>query len=241
MIEATTGPRAGGDARSMRRAAFWGCAVALLIIATGMAVIVWTESSRYPGSRDSAVRWHSNALFGLTEIGLMSLYGFPVWAAATLAASLVKRYRAGALTALLFGVCYMGTFAVAGLASPSVYGLVQVPRIVGRAAQRGELVIAALGKYHKDHGEYPESLGELVPQYLKEIPQTGIGIAPEFLYTLPGDDNDLSGVEGLFSYDLWVDRAGLFNHLHYWPEGNYPERVPGAAIERVGQWGLVHE
>ncbi len=234
-------PPANLPPRALRRAVCWGCATALAIVVVGMTLIIWTESSAFPGSPESARAWHSNGLSILITIGMYSFFGFPAWAVATLAASLAKRYRAGAYTALQFGACFVGTFTVVGFASPGIYTSIQVPLIVRRVSHHGEPIIAALERYHSDHGEYPPSLDGLVPNYLTAVPRTGIGVDPEFQYTLPGGDNDLSGVDGLFSYDLWVGRAGLFNHIHFWPEGNYPERVPGAAIQTVGRWGLVHE
>jgi hypothetical protein len=52
------------------------------------------------------------------------------------------------------------------------------------ARSRAETVIAAVDQYHKDKGEYPQTLQNLVPVYLAEIPKPRI--APGRFYYLGG-------------------------------------------------------
>lgn len=49
-------------------------------------------------------------------------------------------------------------------------------------ASRGDQIVAALEKYKATHGEYPDELGILVPEYLKSIPSTGIYCDSHFRY-----------------------------------------------------------
>jgi len=54
--------------------------------------------------------------------------------------------------------------------------------------RRGNLIINATKKYHKEKGEYPSSLDSLVPKYLNEIPKVKmfIGKDRDFKYNLYG-------------------------------------------------------
>lgn len=53
--------------------------------------------------------------------------------------------------------------------------------------QRGNLIVNALDAYYKEHGNYPLSLGELVPAYINEIPVVITG--QEYEYVLLEPDN----------------------------------------------------
>ncbi len=46
--------------------------------------------------------------------------------------------------------------------------------------KRAQVIIDALAHYHTDHKAYPQTLAELVPTYLPEIPKTTFG--EEFVY-----------------------------------------------------------
>lgn len=49
------------------------------------------------------------------------------------------------------------------------------------ARQRAELVIAAVDRYYTEHGNYPATLADLIPDYLAEIPSPRI-VPSEFDY-----------------------------------------------------------
>jgi hypothetical protein len=42
--------------------------------------------------------------------------------------------------------------------------------------QNGNQIIHALNEYHVDHGQYPKSLAELCPKYLRELPRATWGL-----------------------------------------------------------------
>ncbi len=44
-----------------------------------------------------------------------------------------------------------------------------------KALKAGDTIIAALGRFHAEHGVYPQDLSELVPRYLESIPVTAWG------------------------------------------------------------------
>lgn len=49
---------------------------------------------------------------------------------------------------------------------------------------RAEIVIDGLSRYYTDHGTYPESLRDLVPDYLPSVPRSSMGFIPrKFRYS----------------------------------------------------------
>ncbi len=68
------------------------------------------------------------------------------------------------------------------------------PPGVGEKAEKGyaasKPVIAALEKYRNDHGAYPESLTELVPDYLPAAPTKTEDL--DFFYSSTGDSYQFS-------------------------------------------------
>jgi len=102
--------------------------------------------------------------------------------------------------------------------------------------QRAEPLIAALDQYHNEEGEYPDSLQDLVPKYLSEIPQAGLARCPEFHYWKPkkpvGDWKDVG-------YELDVDlgiRDIYFRRMFYWPSHRYPESKGYFIREPIDDW-----
>lgn len=105
------------------------------------------------------------------------------------------------------------------------------------ASARAQPLINAIEQYRADKGALPAELGDLVPQYLSAIPNTGMTAYPKFYYR-----NHEKRIEGaLFhSYEFGIHtNYGLsFDRFYYWPENNYP---PSSSIERIGNWAYLHE
>ena len=55
-----------------------------------------------------------------------------------------------------------------------------------RTTARGNVIVAALRKYHNEHGGYPSELAELCPVYLTTVPQATWGLG-EWIYRREGD------------------------------------------------------
>jgi hypothetical protein len=100
---------------------------------------------------------------------------------------------------------------------------------------RGQPIIDALEAYLKDKGQYPDSLHDLVPEYLEGIPTTGLAGYPEYQFRMLGQKTP---------YELFVqlDNSSPVNNdtprFYYWPinrEGfeypKYHKLSPG-----VGEW-----
>ena len=109
-----------------------------------------------------------------------------------------------------------------------------------RASEHGDTIVWALSKYRDDTGEYPGSLGKLVPVHLDQIPYTGLVGYPEFTYRK--GYNDLRQVENSFELRISCPSGGInFDRFIYWPSERYPDRIQGNGIEKIGSWVYVHE
>jgi hypothetical protein len=58
-----------------------------------------------------------------------------------------------------------------------------------RLAQRSRPLVTAIRQFETKYGNPPDELSQLVPEFLNEVPKTGIGAYPEYEYqALPDKD-----------------------------------------------------
>ena len=140
--------------------------------------------------------------------------------------------------ALLFCVIYLlGYLCYPGL------GFAWPLRRAGleKSAVRARPLVAAIGKFQREKKRAPHNLQELVPRYLPAIPSTGMAVYPKFEYST----REQKGARAKFqSYQLQVvTSAGLLklDTFYYWPEGDYPARMSGERVERIGTWAYLHD
>jgi hypothetical protein len=134
-----------------------------------------------------------------------------------------KRYRRYAGLSLALAVIFVFCYAL-GLGLDLALRWEQLEQI----PDRGQPLVDEIRAYEKKNGHPPGSLDELVPEYLAVIPETGIGVWPQFFYRT-GDPNSCEGNEWILMVDLPCVMG--FDHLKYLPRQNYPE---GSAL--VGNW-----
>jgi hypothetical protein len=109
-----------------------------------------------------------------------------------------------------------------------------------QAGLRGQPIISALAAYRRERGDYPEELQSLVPQYLSEIPSTGLLRYPEFEYRKGEKANHLA--EGTYKLRIFCPIFVLnFDEFIYQPAEDYPKRICGNRVERLGRWAYVHD
>ena len=108
------------------------------------------------------------------------------------------------------------------------------------ASVRAIPLIVAIENYRFDNGKPPAKLSDLMPQYLRAIPATGMAAHPNFYYY-----SDTKRPEGatFHSYEVGVQTPfGLsFDRFYYWPENNYPKTSRSGRVERIGDWAYLHE
>lgn len=164
----------------------------------------------------------------------------PVWlfGAIVLPATLIiaaVRSRRIELAAAAMGVCLLmwGTKEPAQqLVQWSVY------RGLSTVAKSGAPITRALEQYHAERGAYPETLEDLIPKYLREVPDTRLAAFPEFEYFRSTDNQNPKG------YDLSVSFSrGLFDFsaYQYWPHQDYPRDWPRTSPEIVGTWAIYYD
>jgi hypothetical protein len=149
----------------------------------------------------------------------------------------VPKVRHACLYVVAAGIIIFAMFLIAGktVGLKTIEEFFMVPHETFEpVVQRGQPLIDAIESYHKDRGEYPTSLQELVPAYLKGIPNTELAGFPEFLY-----EKGNAAIPYKITVDLspWPKPAGDYakKELMYWPTGNdkYPFTKFGF---RVGKW-----
>jgi hypothetical protein len=145
---------------------------------------------------------------------------YPLSAMAVLLMLLIRpRWRSPGLI-ILIGL--VGGFLIMPLATQWAYG--KRVRLVLKVPARAQPLISALGRYKRDHGEYPPDLSALVPKYLKRIPPTGLAAYPEFQYTAADDR---------FSLKVTAAMVLRFDYLLYSSAGDYHAYGPPGRIEQV--------
>lgn len=109
---------------------------------------------------------------------------------------------------------------------------------------RMDPLIAALERYHSDHGRYPGKLDALTPQYLTSLPELssplygdarGIGVGYEYSTQNGGASFALfSQVSGV--YDRAYQVTGMFEYVRYESPGySLPPGEP-EPYARIGRW-----
>lgn len=98
-------------------------------------------------------------------------------------------------------------------------------------ASRAANVTAAIDAYRNATGSYPDNFDVLVPDFLEELPRTGLHRPREFYY-------EPRGADARESYQLVVRLRGIwfdFNHVRYQPELGDPRNLRRNE-RRVGEW-----
>jgi hypothetical protein len=108
--------------------------------------------------------------------------------------------------------------------------LAQLP---GRAAP----LVAAISAYEKANRHPPAELKDLVPEYIANIPWTGLSVCPQYQYRVFTEKGDspwelsIPSSQGFLNWDVFF----------YWPTKKYPREIYGGLVEPIGAWAYVHE
>lgn len=124
-------------------------------------------------------------------------------------------------------------------------------------AERSRPLIDAIGAFERAEGRPPASLDELVPLYLSEVPTTGMGAYPRYIYRgssaanpqAEGNQPDSARLEqrGPRQENRWSLSVSCpsgmlnFDTFSHWPLNNYPDTFDGSRLERIGDWAYGHE
>ncbi len=141
----------------------------------------------------------------------------------------------------------VGTFATVAILAMSLSGWARTAAFA-RTARSAEPLIVALRAFTRDKGRAPESLDELVPNYIERVPSVFHpagrfdyrrhegGLNPADVATQEPLDTGpwslfLRCGQGVLNFDVFV----------YWPTEQYPRHMYGGIVEPVRTWAYVHE
>jgi hypothetical protein len=178
----------------------------------------------------------SNLLIAFSTIAIMPvLIAFPIGVAG-IACLIIKPFRAFAWRCIVVSV----SMTLVLFLMPR-WGEEQRMAGLKQAAERGAPLIEAIRRYEAQHGQPPQRLNQLVPQYIGEIPPTGVRMAPQF--ELISDPEILNS---LYSKNPWVLSVNCavgwsFDAMYYYPRQNYPDRIYEGPTERIGDWIYVYD
>lgn len=147
-----------------------------------------------------------------------------------------------------------GRFALVWAISIAVtLGVAQIPgfafvdaRLPGlvRVMESSQPLVAAIEQYRKDHGEFPRSLELLIPDYLSEIPKTGVPVRQEFSYMVGRKPHsDVIGCEADYELTVYLPMEFIAQSSpDEWRRCPGPVRMVNATEEpltRVGDWVIL--
>jgi hypothetical protein len=195
------------------------------------SVCIWS-TPRFLGS----VAQPLLTISGLTKFAVVAAVPASVYFAVT---SVIYRKTKGELvrrsSKSLACICFVGLSIVAFGSSMLVRH-----RAFVHASLVGDRIVQALTRYRNDRGEYPEHLKQLVPDFIGNVPYTGMIGYPEFSYK--NGYNDIQINPDGYELRINCSSGGInFDRFIYWPSETYPERIQGNGVERIGTWAYVHE
>ena len=107
-------------------------------------------------------------------------------------------------------------------------------------AERSRPLVNALQSYEAQFGHPPQTLEELVPNFIPKVPKTGLGAYPKYEY-VAGDEAKRFD-DNPWALYVFTPSGGInFDQFLYFPRQNYPKRGYGGWLERIGDWAYVHE
>jgi len=113
-----------------------------------------------------------------------------------------------------------------------------------KVSGRSQPIIEAIHAFKKGNNRWPSTLDDLVPEFLADVPHTGLAAYPDYTY-----HSRTEGNEYIFNREynnpwvlvIYVIHGFNFDKMLYFPDQDYPERGYGGWLERMGDWAYVHE
>ena len=111
---------------------------------------------------------------------------------------------------------------------------------VATIAEQGGVIVAAIADYRASLGRYPDTMEDLVPEYLQSVPTVQMESLrhSEFEYRPASAESAFRGYRLSVLTPRWFLN---FDELFYWPEEDYPDTLGRERIERIGKWAYRHE
>lgn len=108
-------------------------------------------------------------------------------------------------------------------------------------AERSMPLVHAIERYVGDTGSPPTTLEALVPEYINEVPNTGLRGYPAYQYEVGPDHERWYGNPWVLYVETPNGRF-TFDKFLYLPLQNYPAgRAYSGWLEPIGRWAYVHD
>lgn len=108
-------------------------------------------------------------------------------------------------------------------------------------AIRSQSLIQAIENFERNNSSPPQSLEDLVPNYLSTIPSTGMMAYPKYRYHV-GDEAKEKYAGNPWALSVFTPSGGInFDLMLYFPNQNYPTHGYGGTLQPIGDWTYVHE
>jgi MFS family permease len=106
-------------------------------------------------------------------------------------------------------------------------------------AARSVPLVQAIETYEHEKGAPPGALDDLVPEYLAEVPRTGMSAYPTYEYA-PGPGYYCSDNTS-WNISILVGDVLNWDMFFYCPGQDYPAKAGGDPVEVIGAWAYLHE
>lgn len=147
----------------------------------------------------------------------------------------LRRYRITGLKILLAGAIYL----IIGIGGIRLSVNVRHNGFVD-LAQRSRPLVSAIQQFDTKYGKPPANLEQLVPEFLPNVPPTGIGAYPNYEYVAVPDQVTYEGNPWILK--VRTPSGGMnWDMFLYFPKQNYPKAGYGGWLERIEDWAYVHE
>jgi len=109
-----------------------------------------------------------------------------------------------------------------------------------RLAERSTPLVTAIRAYESKYGAPPPALAKLVPEFLPEVPRTGMRAYPIYRYYAGPVASKCDGNPWVL--EVSTPSGGInFDTFIYFPLQNYPKTGYGGYLEPIRDWAYVHE
>ncbi|MGA3143943.1 MAG: hypothetical protein ABSF10_13115 [Verrucomicrobiota bacterium] len=103
---------------------------------------------------------------------------------------------------------------------------------------RGRPLVAAIKQFQAKNGAPPGRLGELVPDFIPAIPDTGVAAYPKYEFVRKPDPAKYDGNPWVLFVNISTDDL-MQDLLIFYPNQNYPTRPQVASARRFGDWAKI--
>lgn len=212
------------------RSLWWlaGVAAAGLIVPTMIGAVTglldyYPIGAVLPGGLGFRLTGTLAAIGGIAVLAVLTgiAYAFLAWS-----------WRPFVLSTIMFGAMIFGFY-------PGVAAHFYLRNeAFGLLAARSADLVHAIAAYNRATGAPPPALAALVPQYLSEIPGTGMSAYPDYEY---GTGAGMCPNGNAWNVNVLVGDLLNFDTFFYCPNQDYPPDVGGNWVEVIGDWAYLHE